>query len=66
MHDPFHLYEFSLKSFVDNGKINQYKVVKYEYIICDTFLPKILNPILKTIMKKTNTGMEIYLLLQKN
>ena len=27
MHEPFHLYEFSLKSFVENGKINNYKVV---------------------------------------
>ena len=65
MHEPFHLHEFSLKSFVENGKINNYKVVNHKYGICETFLPKIFDPILKRIMKQTNTGMEIYLLLQK-
>ena len=65
MHEPFHLYEFSLKSFVENGKINNYKVVNHTYAICETFLPKIFDKILKRIMKQTNTGMEIYLLLQK-
>ena len=65
MHEPFHLYEFSLKSFIENGKINNYKVVNHTYAICETFLPKVFDPILKTIMKQTDTGMEIYLLLQK-
>lgn len=65
MHEPFHLFEFSLKSFVENGKENNYKVVNHSYGICETFLPKFFDFILKPIMRKTNTGMEIYVLLQK-
>ena len=65
MYEPFHLYEFSLKSFIEDGKINNYEVVNHTHAIRETFLRKLLNPILKTIMKQTNTGMEIYLLLQK-
>lgn len=65
MHEPFHLHEFSLKSFKENGILNNYKVVDYSYAICNTFLPKPFDFILKPIMKQTNTGMEIYVLLQK-
>jgi SAM-dependent methyltransferase len=65
MHTPYHLYEFSLKSFRKNAELNGYEIVGVHYGICDTFLPRIFDKIIKPIMKKTNTGMEIYLLLRK-
>ena len=66
MHSPFHLYEFGKKSFEANAKINNYTIADLEFGFCQTFMPKILDGILKPIMKKTDTGMEIYVLLKKN
>ena len=65
MHVPYHLYEFSLKSFHKNGERQQYKVADHAYYVCDTFLPKIVDPIAKQIMSKTNTGMQLCVWLQK-
>jgi ubiquinone/menaquinone biosynthesis C-methylase UbiE len=66
MHTPYHLYEFHLESFKKHALKNNYTLVDVEYEICDTFMPKIFDFILKPIMRKTNTGMEIYVLLRKN
>jgi 2-polyprenyl-3-methyl-5-hydroxy-6-metoxy-1,4-benzoquinol methylase len=66
MHTPFHLYEFDLKSFEQHAKRNNYTVADVEYVVCDTFLPKIFDRIVTPIMKATNTGMEIEVLLKKN
>lgn len=66
MHSPFHLYEFGLKSFQYNGEINGYKIIKYEYYPCSTFMPKFLDSPLKWYMKKTNKGMQLAVWLQKN
>lgn len=66
MHTPYHLFEFHLKSFQKHAEIHNYSIVDIEYAVCETFLPKFFNPILKPIMKKTKTGMEIYVLLRKN
>jgi SAM-dependent methyltransferase len=65
MHTPYHLYEFSLESFRKNAELNGYEIVGSHYEICSTFLPKILDFILKPFMRWTNTGMEIYVLLKK-
>lgn len=66
MHSPYHLYEFDLKSFEAHASKHNYSIVDVHYEICNTFLPSILDPILRPIMKKTKTGMEIYVLLKKN
>ena len=65
MHSPFHLYEFTLESFENNARLNGYEIVGVHYEICDTFLPRVLDKLIKPIMKSTNTGMEIYILLRK-
>jgi SAM-dependent methyltransferase len=65
MHPPFHLYEFGLKSFeIHSAKFN-YEIAYHKYELCDTFLPKIFDPIIKPIMSKTNTGMELEVWLRK-
>lgn len=66
MHEPFHLYEFSPKSFIAHSKVNGYKVIKSEIYVCDTYLPKILDPLIKFYMKKTDSGMQLCVWLQKN
>lgn len=65
MHEPFHLYEFTIKTFEAHSLKNDYEIVDYSYFVCDTFLPKWLDLFLKPIMKKTNTGMELAIWLRK-
>lgn len=65
MHPPYHLYEFDKKSFDENAKRMGYEIADVRYGVCQTMLPTTLDPILKPLMKRTNTGMEIYVLLRK-
>lgn len=65
MHAPYHLYEFNLKSFKEHALQNNYEIAFYEYYVCETFLPKFLDPILKPLMKWTNTGMQLAVWLRK-
>ncbi len=65
MHEPYHLYEFGLKSFQEHANKHNYEIADYHYIVCDTFLPSFLDFVLKPYMKSTNKGMQLALLLQK-
>ena len=65
MHTPFHLYEFGLKSFELHSKKHKYEIAEHQYFICDTFLPRILDPLLKPLMSKTDTGMQLNIWLRK-
>ena len=65
MHAPFHLSEFSYNSFVENSKLNNYKIKDHGYYVCKTFMPKILDPFLKGYMRKTDTGMQLCIWLEK-
>ncbi len=66
MHEPYHLYEFNLKSFVLNGENHGYKVVRHDYYVCETFLPKKLDFLLIPYMKKTDKGMQLCVYLRKD
>lgn len=65
MHDPYHLYEFGLKSFKEHAKKNGYEIALYEYYVCQTYMPKIADFFLKPYMKQTNTGMQLCVWLRK-
>ncbi len=65
MHDPYHLYEFSLNSFKEHSKQNGYEIALYEYYVCQTYMPKIADLILKPYMKHTNSGMQLCVWLRK-
>ncbi|MCE7863099.1 MAG: hypothetical protein DYG99_06100 [Bacteroidetes bacterium CHB5] len=65
MHEPFHLFEFSLKSFQLHSVVNQYKIVFHEYYVAQTFMPKVLDFVLVPIMRHTNKGMQLCVWLQK-
>ncbi len=65
MHTPFHLFEFTKQSFEKNAVKNNYEIVNFRYGICDPMLHASVNGLAQKIMRKTNTGMEIYLLLRK-
>jgi 2-polyprenyl-3-methyl-5-hydroxy-6-metoxy-1,4-benzoquinol methylase len=65
MHDPFHLYEFGLESFRRNAQIQGYDIAFFKYIVASTYLPKFLNPLVKPLMRMTNTGMQLEIWLRK-
>jgi SAM-dependent methyltransferase len=66
MHPPYHLYEFALKSFEENGKELGYSVIHHEYFVCNTYAPKPFDKILSSYMRKTNKGMDIAVWLRKD
>lgn len=66
MHEPYHLYEFTLQSFIENGKVNNYKVASFDYTICSlVHIPRILHPLFRWYMHKTNTGMQLTVWLKR-
>jgi ubiquinone/menaquinone biosynthesis C-methylase UbiE len=67
MHEPYHLYEFTLQSFLQNGKVNNYQVVSHDYSVCSlVHIPRFLQPLLKWYMQKTNTGMQLTVWLKRS
>lgn len=66
MHSPFHLYEFTKKSFEKHGQINGYKLIDFKVHTCQTFLPAVLNNTMRWYMDKTKKGMQLEVWLQKN
>ena len=65
MHQPFHLHEFSFKSFKEHAHKNGYEIVHHEYFVCQTYMPKIFDYILIPYMKWTNKGMQLSIWLRK-
>ena len=65
MHEPYHLYEFAPESFRKNAKILNYEIVDIKYYVCNTMFPSVLDKPLKYIMKHTNTGMELFVVIKK-
>jgi hypothetical protein len=66
MHPPFHLYEFTKKSFIYNAAKNNYQLLACYYHPCNSYLPGILNKIMQQIMRWTNTGMQLTIWIRKN
>ena len=66
MHQPFHLYEFSLKSFVENAGRNQFRILYHHYDVCDTYMPRIMRSPMRSLMKATNSGMDLTVLLGRD
>lgn len=67
MHEPYHLYEFTLQSFLENGKVNNYQVISYEYAVCSlVHIPRFLHPLFRWYMHKTNTGMQLTVWLKRS
>jgi ubiquinone/menaquinone biosynthesis C-methylase UbiE len=66
MHPPYHLYEYSLESFQKNGLTNGYEVVHHDRYVCPTYMPKILDGVMRKYMKATGKGMQLSVWLRKN
>jgi SAM-dependent methyltransferase len=66
MHPPFHLFEFGLRSFELNGARLGYEIARHHYMVCSIYhLPRLLHPLLRAWMARTNTGMQLTLYLRK-
>jgi hypothetical protein len=66
MHSPFHLYEFSAKSFEANGARLGYRVEDLTIEVgVDPTMPAALQRLLRPVMTMTNTGMMLHAVLQK-
>ena len=66
MHAPFHLYEFILRSFEKNGARLGYGIAHHHYDVCAVMnLPRVIHPLLKWWMGRTDTGMQLTVYLRK-
>lgn len=66
MHEPFHLYEFHLKSFESLGDRIGFKTVLHEYMVCTIRnIPRPLHSIFRKYMEMTDTGLQLTVWLQK-
>lgn len=66
MHEPFHIYEFDVRSFEKNGEILNYQIDYYNYDVASIYhIPKIFHPMLKWYMRMTKTGMQLTVWLKK-
>lgn len=60
MYPPFHLYEFTLRSF------ERFNVVRHRYEVCSIYhVPQLLHPPLRWWMDRTDTGMQLTVYLRK-
>lgn len=64
-HVPYHLNEFTPESFYLNSKEGGYKIASIKNSICNTYMPKVLDPMVKWYMEKTGSGMELNVFLTK-
>jgi SAM-dependent methyltransferase len=65
MHEPYHLYEFSEKTFQIHAEQNNYQIAEISHFVDKTYLPPRFDFILKPYMKKTHTGMAMIVWLKK-
>jgi 2-polyprenyl-3-methyl-5-hydroxy-6-metoxy-1,4-benzoquinol methylase len=66
MHQPFHLYEFSLTSFEKLAERVNYRIVHHQYHPAEIlYPPRFLQGLYKKLMKWTDTGMQLEVWLKK-
>jgi 2-polyprenyl-3-methyl-5-hydroxy-6-metoxy-1,4-benzoquinol methylase len=65
MHEPYHLYEFTLKSFERHAKEHGYEIAFAENYVGETYLPKMFDFILRPYMRITKRGMLLAVWLKK-
>ncbi len=65
MHTPFHLHEFTPKSFEAHAQQNNYEIAFYEHFVCESYMPKLLDIFLRPHMQRTHKGMQLSIWLRK-
>ena len=50
MYEPYHLYDFTLKSFFNNGIVNKYEVISHDYYVCSLmYIPRFFTSIISLV-----------------
>ena len=66
MHSPFHLYEFTPRSFESHGARAGYEIASQYYSVGSIYhLPKFVHAPLKWMMERNATGMQLTVFLRK-
>jgi SAM-dependent methyltransferase len=65
MHTPYHLYEFTIKSFDAFAAQAECQVAFRHFYVGATYAPRWLDPLLKRVMSVTKTGMQLEVWLRK-
>jgi SAM-dependent methyltransferase len=65
MHPPYHLYEFTLDSFLQHGRRASYRVADHRFYAPTTLLPRPAIRLMHGVMNATNTGMVIEVWLDR-
>jgi 2-polyprenyl-3-methyl-5-hydroxy-6-metoxy-1,4-benzoquinol methylase len=65
MHPPYHLYEFSHKSFEEHARKNNYEIALRQNAVCQSYMPAAVDAIIRPYMKMTDTGMQLIIWLRK-
>lgn len=65
MHSPFHLYEFSVRSFEKIADELGFEIAFQEHFVCQIEGPKILHGVLRKMMQKRDKGMQLSIWLRK-
>ena len=67
MHQPFHLYEFDIKSFQKLGERIGYNTILHEFMVCTIRnIPRPLQPLFRKYMQMTGTGLQLTVWMKKN
>lgn len=67
MHSPFHLYEFGLKSFQENGRLAGYEIAHSYYQACPPTVGLWLHKLIYSVVSESSrTGMQLTVYLRKN
>jgi SAM-dependent methyltransferase len=59
MHAPFHLFEFTLQSFMQHGRAHGYEIAFHEYFPCNPFLPRPFHQLAVAVMARSQSGMQL-------
>lgn len=66
MHRPFHLYEFEFRCFELHGLRTGYEVAEHRTMVCSIpHAPRLLHGLLRLLMTRTHTGMQLSVYLRK-
>lgn len=57
--------EFTLVSFQVNPVVSGYKLAHHEHYVSQTYLPPMLDPVIRRYMKESGTGMQLSVWLKK-
>ncbi|GLK69709.1 class I SAM-dependent methyltransferase [Hansschlegelia plantiphila] len=67
MHTPFHLYEFSIDSFRKHGERAGYEIARHWVDVASIYnLPSVTHGVLRKIMERSETGLQLTVFLRKS